>query len=335
MGQEPTAPAAVTSADVARLAGVSRATVSFVLNDTQAHRVSATTRARVLAAAQQLGYVPHAAARSLRAGRSNLVLIPASVSAVGSLVSAWIDDLQSELERHGYITVLHAGRFSDAVSAARAWAELRPAAVMALDGDSLTDQAAEVLSRAGVRGVMAFASREVKGVHTIDFDHARVGALAAEHLVARGRRHIGVVMPRERGLAAFARPRLAGAQAVAARSTAAVTAVEMSYTHDSAAELAERCSELELDGVFAYNDEYAALLLHALRSKGFSVPDEMAVVGADDLVLSALQQPPLTTVRLDLPTPARVADALHELVDGGTVPDIPGMQPVLVPRRSS
>src|SRR5881398_3527046 len=102
MGKEPTTtPAAVTSADVARLAGVSRATVSFVLNNTQAHRVSDTTRARVLAAAQQLGYVPHAAARSLRAGRSNLILMPASVSAVGSLVSAWADDLQSELERHG------------------------------------------------------------------------------------------------------------------------------------------------------------------------------------------------------------------------------------------
>src|SRR5205823_13258412 len=116
----------------------------------------------------------------------------------------------SELERHRYVTVLHAGRFSDAVSAARAGPELRPAAVLSLDGDSLTDQAADVLGRAGVRGVMAFASRELKGVHTIDFDHGLVGALAAEHLVARGRRNIGVVMPRERGLATFARPRLAG-----------------------------------------------------------------------------------------------------------------------------
>ncbi|MBT2422472.1 LacI family DNA-binding transcriptional regulator [Streptomyces sp. ISL-22] len=335
MGREPTSPAAVTSADVARLAGVSRATVSFVLNNTQAHRVSDTTRARVLAAAQQLGYVPHAAARSLRAGRSNLVLMPASVSAAGRLVSSWIDDLQGELEQHGYVTVLHAGRFPDAVSAARAWAELRPAAVIALDGDRLTDQAADVLSRAGVRGVMAFASRELKGVHTIDFDHARVGVVAADHLVSRGRRGIGVIMPRERGLATFAQPRLAGAQGVAARSTAVVTAVEMSYSHESAAELADRWPGLGLDAVFAYNDEYAALLMHALRAKGFSVPDDVAVVGADDLVMSALQQPPLTTVRLDLPMPSQVSDALHELVDRGTKPEVPGMEPVLVHRQSS
>lgn len=335
VAKEPTAPAAVTSADVARLAGVSRATVSFVLNNTQAHRVSDTTRARVLAAAEQLGYVPHAAARSLRAGRSNLVLMPAAVSAVGRLVSTWIDDLQSELERHGYVTVLHAGRFPNPVSAARAWAELRPAAVLSLDGDSLTGQAADVLSRAGVRGVLAFASRDVEGVHRIDFDHARVGALATDHLVSRGRRNIGVIMPRERGLDTFARPRLAGAQSVASRSTATVTAVEMSYTHESAAELARRWPELDLDGVFAYNDEYAALLLHALRTEGISVPEQVSVVGCDDLLVSAFQEPPLTTVRLDLPTPARVADALHELVDRDVPPEVPGMEPVLVHRQSS
>ncbi|WP_028811975.1 LacI family DNA-binding transcriptional regulator [Streptomyces flavidovirens] len=335
MGKERTAPAAVTSADVARLAGVSRATVSFVLNNTQAHRVSDTTRARVLAAADQLGYVPHAAARSLRAGRSNLVLMPASVSAVGRLVSTWIDDLQGELEQLGYITVLHAGRFPNAVSAARAWAELRPAAVVALEGDSLTGQAADVLTKAGVRGVLAFASRRAEGIHTIDFDHTRVGALAAEHLVSRGRRNLGVIMPQERGLDTFARPRLAGAQSVASRTTASVTPVEMAYTRGSAAELAERWPELGLDAVFAYNDEYAALLLHALRDAGVRVPEEVSVVGCDDLLVSALQQPPLTTVRLDMPAPAQVADALHELVERGVPPEVPGMEPVLVQRQSS
>ncbi|MEU9700587.1 LacI family DNA-binding transcriptional regulator [Streptomyces sp. NPDC047981] len=335
MGKKPTGAAAVTSADVARLAGVSRATVSFVLNNTQEHRVSETTRARVQAAAEQLGYVPHAAARSLRAGRSNLVLVPASVSAAGRLVSAWVDDLESELERHGYVLVLHAGRFPDPVSSARAWAELRPAAVVALDGDNLSGQAVEVLSRAGVRGVLAFASREVPGAHTVDFDQSSIGALAVEHLVAQGRRKIGVVMPQERGLGTFARPRLVGAESVAARSTATVTPVDLSYTHESAAELAGRWRELGLDGVFAYNDEYAALLLHALRNEGVSVPEDVAVVGCDDLVLSALQQPPLTSVRLELPTPAQVADALHELVDRGTSPQVRGMEPVLVHRQSS
>ncbi|MEU6314888.1 LacI family DNA-binding transcriptional regulator [Streptomyces sp. NPDC047014] len=327
----------MTSADVARLAGVSRATVSFVLNDTQGHRVSAGTRERVLDAARQLGYVPHAAARSLRAGRSDLVLMPASVSAVGRLVSDWVDDLHSELEGLGYTTVLHAGRYADPLDAARAWAELRPAAVVALDGDRLTARAAELLARAGVRGLLAFAAQPVDGVHTIGFDHAHIGAAAAGHLIARGRTRIGVIVPQERGLATMARPRLAGAESVAARHLATVTPVELAYTRESAHALARDWRGLGLDAVFAYNDEYAALLLHALRAEGISVPDEVAVVGCDDLVLSELQQPPLTTVRLELPSAARIAEAVHGLVGGGAeaLVAVPAVEAVLVPRLSS
>src|SRR3954453_20407331 len=65
-----------TSADVARLANVSRATVSFVLDNVWDNRVSEETRERVLKATEELSYVPHAMARSLRAGQSNLVLMP-------------------------------------------------------------------------------------------------------------------------------------------------------------------------------------------------------------------------------------------------------------------
>ncbi|MER7821425.1 MULTISPECIES: LacI family DNA-binding transcriptional regulator [unclassified Streptomyces] len=328
-------PASITSADVARLAGVSRATVSFVLNDTQGHRVSAGTRERVLDAAKQLGYVPHAAARSLRAGRSNLVLMPSSISAIGRLVSDWVDDLHSELDRLGYTAVLHAGRFADPLDAARAWAELRPAAVVALDGDRFTPQAAEVLARAGVRGMLAFASHPVEGVHTIGFDHTRIGATAAEHLIARGRSRIGVVMPQERGLGTLAEPRLAGAESVAARHMATVTPVELSYTRESASALARRWRSLDLDAAFTYNDEYAALLLHALQAEGISVPDEVALVGCDDLVLATLQQPALTTVRLDMPSAAQIAEAVHELIETGTASPVPAVTPVLVHRLTS
>ncbi|WP_030758572.1 MULTISPECIES: LacI family DNA-binding transcriptional regulator [unclassified Streptomyces] len=328
-------PASITSADVARLAGVSRATVSFVLNDTQGHRVSAGTRERVLDAAKQLGYVPHAAARSLRAGRSNLVLMPSSISAIGRLVSDWVDDLHSELDRFGYTAVLHAGRFADPLDAARAWAELRPAAVVALDGDRFTPQAAEVLARAGVRGMLAFASHPVEGVHTIGFDHTRIGATAVEHLIARGRSRIGVVMPQERGLGTLAEPRLAGAESVAARHMATVTPVELSYTRESASALARRWRSLDLDAAFTYNDEYAALLLHALQAEGISVPDEVALVGCDDLVLATLQQPALTTVRLDMPSAAQIADAVHELIETGTASPVPAVTPVLVHRLTS
>ncbi|MEU4273162.1 LacI family DNA-binding transcriptional regulator [Streptomyces sp. NPDC026092] len=335
MARETPGAASVTSTDVARLAGVSRATVSFVLNNTQGHRVGDGTRARVLAAANTLGYVPHAAARSLRAGRSNLVLLPASVSAIGSLVSSWVDELQSELERHGYTTVLHTGRFPDAASAARSWAELRPAAVLAMNGDRITGEAGDILRRAGVRGLLAVAARPVEGVHTVVFDHGRIGEAAVEHLIARGRGRIGVVMPQERGLDAFGRPRLAGAERAAARHMATVTPVELAYTRESATTLAARWPDLCLDAVFAFNDEYAALLMHALRSAGIAVPDEVAVVGCDDLVPSALQRPPLTTVRLHLPAAAAIAGTLHALIEQGAAPAVSEVQAELVHRLSS
>ena len=328
-------PSPVTSADVARLAGVSRATVSFVLNDTQGHRVSDGTRDRVRLAAQQLGYVPHAAARALRAGRSDLILLPASVSALGRLVSDWVDELHGELDRHGYTVVLHAGRFPDAVSGARAWAELRPAAVLALDGDRFTAQAAELLRRAGVRALLAVAARPVAGVHTLTMDHAGIGSAAARHLIARGRRSIGVVMPQERGLNAFAEPRLAGARGVAATCTATVTPVEMAYSLESAKELARRWPGLGLDAVFAYNDEYAALLMHAFQDAGIAIPGDVAVVGADDLLQARLQRPQLTSIRFELPTAGQAADTIHELITRGTAPLLPSVDFTLVHRQSS
>ncbi|MEU8774879.1 LacI family DNA-binding transcriptional regulator [Streptomyces sp. NPDC048606] len=335
MAKDTSPAASITSADVARLAGVSRATVSFVLNDTQGHRVSESTRARVLAAADQLGYVPNATARSLRAGRSNLVLMPASVSALGRLVSDWVDEVQSALERHGYTTVMHAGRFTDPVEAARAWAELRPVAVLALDGDRVTAQAAQVLRRAGVRGLLAFASQPVDGFHTVRFDHSDIGSVAVEHLIRQGRTRIGVVMPVERGLNAFAAPRLAGAEWAAARHMAKITPVEVVYTRESATGFARNWARMGLDSVFAYNDEYATLLMHALRTEGYVIPRDAAIVGCDDLLLSALQEPPLSTITLDLPSAAIVADALHELIESGRTAEVRGIWPALLQRESS
>ncbi|UQX00022.1 LacI family DNA-binding transcriptional regulator [Streptomyces sp. RerS4] len=335
MAKDTSPVASITSADVARLAGVSRATVSFVLNDTEGHRVGESTRARVLAAAEQLGYVPNATARSLRAGRSNLVLMPTSASALGRLVSDWVDDLHSELDRRGYTAVMHAGRFKDPVKAARAWAELRPVAVLALDGDRVTAQAAEVMRRAGVRGLLAFSAQPVAGFHTVRFDHSDIGAVATQHLIQQGRTKIGVVMPRERGLDAFAAPRLAGAQRIAARQMVTVTAMELDYNRESATAVARGWMRSGVDGIFAYNDEYAALLMHALRAQGISVPEDIAVVGCDDLVLSALQEPPLSTVALDLPSAAVIARALHELIEKGSTAEVRGIWPVLLQRQSS
>src|SRR5437870_4239575 len=113
-----------TSVDVARQAGVSQATVSYVLNDLPDSRVSAETRARVLIAADELGYTAHAMARSLRAGHSNIILLPQSSIPTGPRMIGFYEQLAARLGRLGYATILHLDASARGVEAARSWASL-------------------------------------------------------------------------------------------------------------------------------------------------------------------------------------------------------------------
>ncbi|MFJ9808930.1 LacI family DNA-binding transcriptional regulator [Streptomyces sp. NPDC101158] len=300
-----------TSADVARLAGVSRATVSYVLNNTAAVRISEPTRRRVREAAEELGYVPHAAARSLRAGHSRMVLLPTAHVPIGPLYSRFFNDLQWALRRLDYTVVQYGSVGLDADEAARAWAELRPVAVVSLGQVELTPSGVELLKRSGARAVITVGPQQVPGAHALVMDQSRVGRAAGAHLVERGRRALGVVMPEEPGLEMFSGPRLEGVRAAAEGVGATVVPLPLAYEEEAANELAGRWRELGLDGVFGYNDEYAMLLMRALQDAGVQIPGETAVVGSDDLVLGRLLRPRLSTVHIDMV----VGRELAELVD--------------------
>ncbi|MFE0577354.1 LacI family DNA-binding transcriptional regulator [Streptomyces sp. NPDC058874] len=307
--KSPDPPAPVpTSADVARRAGVSRATVSYVLNNAEAVRISEPTRRKVREAAEELGYVPHAAARSLRAGHTRIVLLPTPHVPVGPLYSTFLNELQWALRRLDYTVVQYGSLGLSGDEAVRAWAELRPVAVMSLGEITLSAHNVATLKRAGTRAVITMGPTGVPGAHALVMDQREVGARAAAHLVERGRRRIGVVVPREEGLELFSAPRLAGARGVPG---AEVEVVPMAYSEESAAELAARWRGLRLDAAFAYNDEYAMLLMRALQDEGLRVPDEVAVIGADDLLIGRLLRPRLSTVRIEMPT----GDHLASLVD--------------------
>ncbi|MER7949827.1 LacI family DNA-binding transcriptional regulator [Streptomyces sp. NPDC096079] len=319
--ERPSGRAVPTSADVARLAGVSRATVSYVLNNTSAVRISEPTRQRVREAAEELGYVPHAAARSLRAGHSRMVLLPASHVPVGPLYSQFFNDFQWALRRLDYTVVQYGSVGLEAEEAARAWAELRPVAVVSLGEVELTGQGVEILKRSGARAVITLGTQRVEGAHALVLDQGRVGEVATGHLLETGRRRIGVVVPEEPGLAMFSGPRLDGARRAAETAGATVVPLPLRYEEESAGALAARWRELGLDGVFAYNDEYAMLLMRALQDAGISVPEETAVIGADDLLLGRLLRPRLSTVRIDMVVGRELAELVDRAVrDPATVP---------------
>ncbi|WP_031007401.1 LacI family DNA-binding transcriptional regulator [Streptomyces sp. NRRL F-5727] len=305
-----------TSADVARLAGVSRATVSYVLNNTSAVRISEPTRERVREAARELGYVPHAAARTLRAGHSRMVLLPTAHVPVGPLYSRFHNDLQWALRRLDYTVVQYGSVGLAPEDAARAWAELRPAAVVSTGEVEVTPEAVEILKRSGVKAVITVGTRPSDGTHSLVLDQPRVGAAAVEHLIATGRRRIGVIVPEEPGLGMFSGPRLEGARRAAEAAGATVVPLPLAYTEESAEELAGRWPRLGLDAVFAYNDEYAMLLMRALQDAGTTVPEETAVVGADDLLLGRLLRPRLSTVRIDMMLGRELAELVDNAVNG-------------------
>ncbi|MFG2773035.1 LacI family DNA-binding transcriptional regulator [Streptomyces sp. NPDC048350] len=300
-----------TSADVARLAGVSRATVSYVLNNTAAVRISEPTRQRVREAAEELGYVPHAAARSLRAGHSRMVLLPTAHVPIGPLYSRFFNELQWALRRLDYTVVQYGSLGLEGDEAARAWAELRPVAVVSLGEVQLSPHGVEILKRSGAKAVITVGPHRVEGAHALVMDQGRVGRVAAEHLLERGRRRIGVVVPQEPGLEMFSGPRLEGVRQAVTGTDAGVVPLPLRYEEEAANELAGRWRELGLDAVFAYNDEYAMLLMRALQDAGIAVPDDTAIVGSDDLLLGRLLRPRLTTVQIDMV----IGRHLAELVD--------------------
>ncbi|MFC8513510.1 LacI family DNA-binding transcriptional regulator [Streptomyces sp. NPDC057257] len=310
-----------TSADVARLAGVSRATVSYVLNNTSAVRISEPTRRRVHEAAKELGYVPHAAARSLRAGHSRMVLMPAPDFPVGPLYSQFISELQWALGRLDYTVVQYGsiGVYGD--EAARAWAELRPVAVL-VPGAGLGPQGVSVLKRSGARAVVTLGPECVDGAHSLLMDHEAVGHCAGSHLFDRGRRRIGVVVPGEAGLESFSQPRLEGVRRALHGTEATVTELPLAYEEEAAARLAARWRELDLDAVFAYNDEYAMLVMRALQDEGVRIPEDTAVIGADDLMLGRLLRPRLSTVHIELPSGRDLAELVDRAVrNPGAAPE--------------
>lgn len=146
------------------------------------------------------------------------------------------------------------------------------------------------------------------------FRHDEAGRLAVEHLAQRGRRRIAVVMPRERGLDLYADQRLAGARRAAADNDVEVTPVPLAYRIADAARLARSWRASGWDAVFGYNDDYALLLMRALQDEGLTVPGDVAVAGADDLLVAQLARPALTSIAFDTAGGAELAALIDRLI---------------------
>jgi DNA-binding LacI/PurR family transcriptional regulator len=287
---------------VARAAGVSRATVSRVVNGSP--KVSPDVRRTVERAVARLGYVPNPAARSLVTRRSDSVGLvitePASRLFEDPFFPRLLRGISAELSARNLQLVLLMPE--DAAAEVRlerylAAGHVDGVLLVSLHGD---DPLPAYLQGRGVP--MVVGGRPPEGVKAsfVDVDNREAARTAVRHLAGLGRRRIATISgPLDMGAGI---DRLDGyadglAELGRGRDERLITAGDFTYEGGAAAMRRLLAAAPDLDAVFAASDLMAAGALSALRTAGRSVPDDVAVVGFDDSPLAAATEPPLTSVR--------------------------------------
>ena len=283
-----------TIRDVARRAQVSVASVSRVLN--RQDNVSKETRDRVDEAVRELGYVPHAGARSLSLARTNAigVVLP---DFHGEFFSEIVRGMDREASRRGYMLLLsnvHAGNEQSA-NAMRAMRG-RVDGLIVLAPHLSEHELVEALP-AGTPAVLINTRDPVGGHPAVRIDNPAGARAVAEHLVALGRKRIVHIAGAPGNVEAQERAD-AFRTALDAQDGVSVELVQGDFSEESGEAAIEALlgSAQQFDAVFAANDMMAIGALQALRQAGVRVPEDVAVVGFDDIPLA--RHMGLTTVRV-------------------------------------
>ncbi|MER6081477.1 LacI family DNA-binding transcriptional regulator [Streptomyces sp. NPDC001833] len=274
---------------MAAASGVSRATVSFVLNDDPRQTISAATRDRVRQAARDLGYVPHGVARALREGSSRVVVLDLDRGLEGNYSRSYVRGLDDELAAHGHVLLVRHGRHS-AAATRQVLDAITPRAVLRFAEPYLTGHDLEDRGGGWKDGLAAHAALQIR--YLTEHGHTRIAlALPAEDsALAQARRRFAEHTLHSLGLPPLVpctvpRPRQAGTAAVAALRTA----------------------HPDVTAVAAFDDDLALRTLTALHDLGLAVPDDLAVIGYDDTEYGELSTPALTTVHIDAEAHGRLA----------------------------
>lgn len=284
-----------TTADVARLASVSTATVSYVLNKAEGRRISAETREAVYRAAKLLDYRPNLAARNLARGKSGVVLYVVPHVAVGEMPMQAGSRMTTALTRQGLLQV-QVFETEDDQHVVDAIENLDPVAVTSLFP----------LSGAALRAVQGadIPHIEIGALPALGNPHLAIGEMRVEHLVSRGHRRIAFAYT------GIARWRALGdywfegvSRAAQLRDLPPIRADDV--TLDNAAEVVTGWVNAGVTAVCAQSDEIACLVLYGIHQARLQCPDDLAVMGVDASPMGMVSTPPLTTVQFD---PCAVAD---------------------------
>ena len=304
-------PAVPTLEEVARRAGVSRATVSRVINDSP--KVSPQAREAVLAAVAELRYVPNQVARSLVRRRTDTLALVLSEPDTrlfsdpffASIVRG-VSAVLADTERNVVLLTARDRREQEKVGRYVMQGHVDGVIFMSLHRE---DVLPGILERTGVPVVMSGRPLDGRPAAFVDADNVGGGRTATEHLLSGGRRAVGTV----RGPADMVAGIDRHAGHLAALEAAGVPLRdELVEVGDFTEGGGRRATEAllarapDLDALFVASDPMAVGALAALRDAGRRVPDDVAVVGFDDAAVAATCDPPLTTVAQPLPEMSRL-----------------------------
>ncbi|MFI0143904.1 LacI family DNA-binding transcriptional regulator [Streptomyces globisporus] len=353
---------APTLEDVARAAGVSRATVSRVVNGVR--NVDPAIQEAVRRAVSVTGYTPNRAARSLVTRRADAIALVVSGAGVepeaaeesedptasgygssftaqvfadpffGRVVTGVVNYLRPR-GMHPVLMFAESSRAREEVVAYHRQGRADGALVVSTHAE---DPLPALIAEAGLAAVLFARPARPVPVSYVDLAHQDGARLAAEHLLGRGCRRIATISgPLD---VPAGQARLTGFRDTMARhGHPYIPIVEGQFTQESGEAAMERllAEHPDLDGVFAANDLMALGACHVLRERGRSVPGDVAVVGFDDSSAALACRPPLTTVRQ--PVEGMAAEMTRLLLDRLSRPDGPVtsviFEPELVVRGSA
>jgi DNA-binding LacI/PurR family transcriptional regulator len=321
---------------VASLAGVSQKTVSRVMNGEP--YVKEEVRLRVLQAAQELGYRRNNAARALNSGRTRRIGVVSLGSPLYGPASMLIE-LERAARSTGYSMSIVTTFEGDPHGVAGAIDSLLTEGVDGIVISEPIDEGENVRLDVDipVLSLGRFPGLAGARVVTTGADGPGAGRIATEHLLALGHRTVWHVAGPQRWWSA--RDRLDGWRAALRAAGAAEppwVAGDWSPTSGYAAGTRLACNP-DITAVFVANDDMAIGVMRAFAEAGRIVPDDISVVGLDDIPTAAYQSPPLTTVRQDFDTLARdgLARLVGQIEDAGRDEEAAPLPVCLVVRRSS
>jgi DNA-binding LacI/PurR family transcriptional regulator len=302
-----------TISDIARLAGVSKSTVSRALNDSEL--VGAETKERIRAIAQEHEFQLNVPAQRLSRRQSRVVGLPMfdwgkGPAAMDLFMLEIMGGISSGLHEQGYDLLVLQVPIDD-VGWARRTVESGRADGFVILSASCSPEQLDALVEADAPFVIWGAASPDHAYCSVTGDSLTGGRLATEHLLAAGRRRIALVGGPEWSWEI--RDRRRGYEAALADAGLELDPALVAHTQWSEPERTAAAAVLELlghepelDGVVANSDFFALGAIEALRSLGRRVPEDVGVVGYDDVSVAAFANPPLTTIRQDGPLAGRL-----------------------------